>query len=148
VRVWGFTALLCLLGSLAVTRLAMAEVVIVNDAVSVRQVEYSTLRLTFTKRLTHWPSGQVISVFVYPDRNRDHVDFAKRQLGLFPYQLRDLWDRAVFSGTGQPPYLVYSAEEMLHKVALTRGAIGYLKQLPKELPEGVRVLVVKERDFE
>jgi hypothetical protein len=60
---------------------------------------------------------------------------------MFPYQLRRVWDRQLFSGTGQAPSVVTSQDEMLRRVAATPGAIGYVASLPANAP--VRHLEVR-----
>ena len=47
---------------------------------------------------------------------------------MFPYQLRNVWDRLVFSGAGQSPHVVNTLEEMYEQVSSTPGAIGYTTQ--------------------
>jgi hypothetical protein len=51
-------------------------------------------------------------------------------LSIFPYVLRNYWDRMVFSGTGQSPSEVGSAAEMRERLLNSPGSIGYL---PAEL---------------
>lgn len=86
------------------------------------------LRSIFSMRLRTWPNGVPIQVFVLPDNVPLHSKFAKKKLNIFPYQLRSIWDRLVYSGTGQAPFTVRSEEEMHTKVATTPGAIGYLSE--------------------
>jgi hypothetical protein len=57
-----------------------------------------------------------------------HANFVKHVLGLYPRQLRRVWDRRTYSGTGQAPQQVGSMTEMLSKVANTPGAVGYLPE--------------------
>lgn len=76
-------------------------------------------------RKHYWEDGTEIKVFVLDDTNALHTEFCKTALGMFPYQLRRLWDRQVFSGTGTTPITVKSIEEMQQRVASTAGAIGY-----------------------
>jgi len=98
-------------------------------------------RLYFSMRLLNWPTGQRVTVFVLPDDHELHSAFAKQVLGLFPYQLRGVWDRQVFSGTGQAPITVADEAEMQRRVAATPGAIGYAWSLPADAK--VRVLEVR-----
>lgn len=51
----------------------------------------------------------------------------KTVLGIYPYQLRQSWDRLIYSGFAQAPFLVESEKEMLRRVAETPGAIGYVR---------------------
>lgn len=92
-------------------------------------------------RLHTWPDGTAIKVFVMPDDAPLHAAFSKEKLNVFPYQLRSAWDRLVFSGTGQAPDTVASAEEMLARVASTPGAIGYLTK--SKADSRVNVLQIK-----
>lgn len=84
------------------------------------------LRSVFSMRLRTWQNGVPIRVFVLPDDVPLHSIFSKKKLNLFPYQLRSAWDRLVYSGTGQAPFVVHSEEEMRTKIATTPGSIGYL----------------------
>ncbi|MEN8822674.1 MAG: hypothetical protein ABF271_16395 [Abyssibacter sp.] len=85
-----------------------------------------TLRAVFSMRQQTWPNGQRVQVFVFPDHSQDHQHFCKHMLGTFPYVLRAIWDRLVFTGTGFAPIEVQSADEMRRRVNQTPGAIGYL----------------------
>ncbi len=86
------------------------------------------LRDIFLMRVTRWLNGERIRVFVLPDAHPLHVRFAKEILGVFPYQLRAAWDRMVYSGTGVPPTVVESPEELRRRIDETPGAIGYLEE--------------------
>lgn len=92
-------------------------------------------------RLRTWPDGRPIRVFVLEDHDPTHNRFAKTILSIFPYQLRRLWDRLVYSGTGQAPNTVGSQEEMRTRVATTPGAIGYLEK--DQADASVRVVEVQ-----
>ncbi len=87
-----------------------------------------TLREVFFMRLTTWPDGSPIKVFVLPDDNPLHIQFAKQILGVFPFQLRSAWDRLVYSGTGFAPTVVESEKEMRERVDHTPGSIGYVEK--------------------
>jgi ABC-type phosphate transport system substrate-binding protein len=103
-------------------------VAIVHPSVEQEQISLSLAKQIFAMKLKQWPGDGPIKVFVLPDRYPLHVRFSKQILDLFPVQLRLVWDRQVFSGTGQAPQVVDSEEEMLRFVADTPGAIGYLSR--------------------
>jgi ABC-type phosphate transport system substrate-binding protein len=90
------------------------------------ELSRNSLRAIFAMRTTAWPDGSPIRVFVLQDKNKVHVSFCKDILGMFPYQLRRVWDRQVFSGTGTAPTIVKTEQEMRIRVAETQGAIGYM----------------------
>lgn len=80
----------------------------------------------FTMRLRQWPGGTPIHVFVLPDDAALSNEFCREELGTYPYVLRSLWDRMVFTGTGLAPTVVRSEQEMRARVNDTPGAIGYI----------------------
>ncbi|MGR9044926.1 MAG: hypothetical protein ACU83N_06505 [Gammaproteobacteria bacterium] len=85
------------------------------------------LREIFFGRRTRWPDGSQLRVYVLPDQHPVHIRFTKEILGVYPYQLRSAWDRMVYSGTGTPPVVVDSLEEMLVQIRQVPGAIGYIE---------------------
>lgn len=89
-------------------------------------------------RLRKWEDGSTIKVFVLPDKHPLHVEFSKNILHVFPYQLRNSWDRLVFSGTGEEPIQVATEQQMRARVGSTPGAIGYLSR--SMIDETVRVI--------
>lgn len=88
----------------------------------------NALRAIFGMRLRKWKDGTPIKVFVLPDDDPLHIAFSKHILQVFPYQLRNAWDRLVFSGTGEEPITVNSEQQMREKINSTPGAIGYLSR--------------------
>ena len=79
-------------------------------------------------RNQHWPDGSPIKVFVLHDESSLHKQFAKKNLHVFPYKLRRIWDRNIYSGTGTAPITVDSEEEMMEAIATHTGALGYANQ--------------------
>jgi hypothetical protein len=86
------------------------------------------LREIFFGRRTQWPDGSPLKVYVLPDQNAVHIRFVKEILGIYPYQLRSAWDRMIYSGTGVPPIVVDSVEQMQIKIQQTPDAIGYIEK--------------------
>jgi ABC-type phosphate transport system substrate-binding protein len=84
------------------------------------------LSAIFKMRFLKWKDGTAITVFVLPDDNPLHKQFSKQILNVFPHQLRRIWNKAVFSGSGQAPITLKSVEEMKEKISTTPGSIGYL----------------------
>ncbi len=109
-----------------------AQELIANMGLASSDLSRNEARLFFTMRLQNWFNDQPVKVFVLPDDNPLHGAFTKTILGLFPYQLRRVWDRQLFSGTGQVPVTVSNEDEMLRRVASTPGAIGYAERVPHD----------------
>lgn len=121
--------LLGMLSSISVARADGHFEVVTHSAINERNLSSNSLRAIFGMRQRAWPDGTPIKVFVLADDMPLHNSFAKEKLNAFPYQLRQAWDRLVFSGTGQAPTKVSSSEEMFDQVASTPGAIGYLEKI-------------------
>ncbi len=103
-------------------------VVIAHPDVPIETLSTVGLRAIFGMRKRTWQQGEAIKVYVLPDNNSVHNRFAKQVLQTFPYNLRRIWDRRVYSGTGQSPYAVGSQEEMRRAISSTENAIGYISR--------------------
>ncbi|MCC6135745.1 MAG: hypothetical protein IT491_10320 [Gammaproteobacteria bacterium] len=119
----------------------IAQDLIVNQDWPAVPLDRNDVRLYFTLRLKLLDNQRPVKVFVLPDEHPLHRRFAKNILGLFPYQLRQVWDRQLFSGTGQVPITVATEQEMLEQVTATPGAIGYVESGSN--PPQVRILEVR-----
>lgn len=106
---------------------APAVDVVVHPTQPDSAVSRSLARGVFGMRVRAWPDGVPVRVFVLDDAQPLHEEFCKSVLQMYPYQLRQNWDRLLYSGTGQPPVVVASEEEMLTRVAETPGSIGYVR---------------------
>lgn len=131
--------LICLLSLLSGV---VSADVIVHPEIQSKQVSRQYLLSIFSMRTRTWPDQKPVRVFVFPYKHSAHQNFTKNTLRIFPYQLRNIWDRAVFSGAAQSPTVVYSQEEMLKVVSETEGAIGYLPGSLQEV-EHVHVLEIR-----
>lgn len=105
--------------------------VIVHPGYPENAIARSLLRGVFGMRVRAWPDGTPVHVFVLPDDDPLHDEFSKSVLQMYPYQLRQNWERLLYSGTGQQPITVTSEAELLQRVAGTRGAIGYAAAPPR-----------------
>jgi ABC-type phosphate transport system substrate-binding protein len=120
---------------------ALAVEVIAHPSVATNRLSLVTAKAMFGMRQTRWPDGNPVRVFVLPDGHFVHQAFSKEVLNLYPYQLRQTWDRQVYSGTGQAPVEVATEEEMLARVSRTPGAIGYVRKV--NVNEPVRVIPIQ-----
>lgn len=120
---------------------AAALEVITNPINETNTLSISTLRSIFSMRMTQWPDGTPIRVFVMGDKEPLHSAFSKQVLGVFPHQLRRAWNRQIYSGTGQAPAKVNTEAEMRTMVEQTPGAIGYLAE--EQNNEQVRVIEIE-----
>ena len=113
---------------LALSAPTSAVDLVVNKDAPVQNMSLSMVRAIFSMRMTSWPGGMPIHVFVLGDKTPLHAEFSKQILGVFPHQLRRAWNRQIYAGTGQAPSKLESEEEMRKQVAETPGAIGYISE--------------------
>jgi hypothetical protein len=137
-----FTRLLlfCYLLTVCVCQ-ASDETLITHPSVGLDSLTQNEARLYMTMRLTQWPNGRRVQVFVLSDNHPLHQGVAKGILGLYPYQLRRAWDRQLFSGTGPAPITVATEAELIERVGSTPGALGYASA--RVLDARVRILEVR-----
>ena len=126
------------LSILLASPLAASAGIIVNQDVEGHSISVATLRNIYTLRQTLWPNRQPIVVFVLPDDHPVHEAFAKEKLGLYPYRLRQTWDRMSFSGMASAPIEVKDENEMRARVRTTPGAIGYTSK--DTVYDGIKIL--------
>jgi hypothetical protein len=103
--------------------------IISNRSVNLNSLSLASARSIFGMRKVKWPDDARIQVFVLADKHPTHVALCKERLNLFPYQLRQSWDRLVYSGMAQAPIEVANEEELINRVAATPGAIGYVRKV-------------------
>ena len=115
-------------------------VAITSSSYNPGEISRNTLRAIFLMRYAKWEDGMPVKVYVFADAESGHETFSKEVLKIFPRQLRQAWDRQVFSGLGQYPEQVSSAKEMLAKVKATPGSVGYISI--QEVNKDVRILQI------
>lgn len=115
--------------------------IIAHKTVPNSLIRLAEARAIFGMRQVKWPDGGLVRVFVLNDGNPLHGAFCKEQLNIYPYQLRQSWDRLIYSGMAQAPTEVASEAEMLARVAATPGAIGYVSRANNN--PAIRVLHVE-----
>lgn len=107
---------------------SQAVEIVAHPSVEVSSLSPHQLRNIFFMRNLNWPNGSPVRVYVLDDNHKLHKQFSKQILKVFPYKLRRVWDRYLFSGTGQVPITVNSEDEMMEAVSSTKNAIGYMNK--------------------
>lgn len=121
-------AVLCFFAASS-TRVTATEIV-VNKSVTTADYSTADIRAIFTMKKRFWSNNRQIKVYVLPDSNPLHKDFVKNVLNMFPHQIRRVWDRMAYSGTGTVPVELGSEQEMMDKIANTPDSIGYINSKP------------------
>lgn len=115
--------------------------IIANPSVSIDSLSLASARSIFGMRQVKWPDNSHIQVFVLADTHPTHVALCKERLNLFPYQLRQSWDRLVYAGMAQAPTQVRNEEELVDKVAATPGAIGYIRKVKPN--DAIKIIAIQ-----
>jgi hypothetical protein len=131
-----FVGVLLLLFSLQAT----AVDIIVHRKQAGATLSPASVRALFGMHQPTWPDGRPVRLFVLPDTHPAHALLCKEVLNLYPYQLRQYWDRLAYSGLMPLPVEVASEEEMIDRVATTPGALGYVGKVKANA--SVKVLAV------
>lgn len=134
-------ALLAFLVAYGSAQEARAAELIVNTDNPIRSITKKQLKDLYMLRRSSWDDGEVAVIVALPDQHQTHKTFAKRVLGVFPYKIRRVWDKAIFAGLSRAPIIVESEEELISVVAKTKGAIGYTNSEIKN--DNVHTLKVK-----
>jgi ABC-type phosphate transport system substrate-binding protein len=103
-----------------------ATEIVVNKTVPTADYSTEDIRAIFAMQKRIWPNNRQIKVYTLSDSNPLHKDFVKNNLNMFPHQIRRIWDRMTYSGTGTVPIELDSEQEMIDKIANTPDSIGYL----------------------
>ena len=131
----------CVLLAVLPSLSAEAVEIIAHKGVAVSRLSLANARAIFGMRQVKWPDDSLIRVFVLADQHPLHIALCKEDLNIYPYQLRQSWDRLVYSGMAQAPREVATEEEMLALVATTPGAVGYVSRINNN--SSIRVLHVE-----
>ena len=139
-------AFLFVLGSLALTAMAQAQVlVIANPSVKSADVSKSDLRDVFSGNASSLSDGsRVTPVLLKGGAIND--EFLSTYIGKNDTAFRASWRSLVFSGQASMPKSLDSDAAMVDYVAHNAGAIGYISKAAPH--EGVKVLNVRQADAE
>lgn len=96
----------------------------------------------FTLKRQLWQDGTPVQVVTLSPNASDHLEFIQSVLKLFPYQVKRLWERQVFTGSALRPLQVETYDELIEKVASTRGAVGYIKQSKLKAKADEKVTII------
>lgn len=129
------------LAGLSMGQPVQAVELIAHPSLSERTLSKNKARALFYMRNRVWSDGSPVTIFVLNDDSALHRSFSKQRLGLFPYRLRRVWDRHLYSGTGRIPERVENSSEMIKRVASTPGAIGYADR--ESIDEGVQIIEIR-----
>ncbi|MEA1990441.1 MAG: hypothetical protein U9N57_14715 [Pseudomonadota bacterium] len=128
--------------SLPAQMISAETVVIGNSQIKIENISSKSLGRIYAMQVKNWPDGQKIKVFTYSTQKELYRDFVISETKMQPHQLERLWNRLIFTGTGRAPIVVGNEKEMLQKIRMTPGAIGYVEAT--ENLSGIKSLEVEK----
>jgi hypothetical protein len=135
------TMLICILALLSVISADAQVVVIANRSVSETSLTAADVLDLYLLNSNTWSDGQVVELMCLRENPAEEKKFFEL-LRRSPLEMRKVWLRAQLSGQARPPEMITSQEDMVRRVAGTRGAIGFVA---KEKVQGnVKILLVIE----
>lgn len=133
-----------------------ADVIVwAEDSNSVTLDRY-TLQKIFTRKVTKWPNGQPIQVFIKPMYSVEHRDFVLTVLGMSLFTYLNMLDnndeeyryqRISNPGKQQRQFIieVSSDKQMLQKIEQLPGSIGYVNY--KVFIGSKEVIIINETEI-
>jgi hypothetical protein len=121
---------------------AQDVMIVVNRGSTVSQITETQLRDIFTGTRSRFDDGgRAIPVLL--KGGPVHEVFLHRHIRETPDEFRIRWRKAVFTGQGSMPREFVSETALLEYVAVTPGAIGYVRRVNN--PDAVKGLAVYDR---
>lgn len=99
-------------------------VILASDNVSHITIETVSNLYSFRQKLM--PNNQKVRLTHLPINSADTIGFTQKVFNYYPYQLKRLWDRAIFSGKARSPKSFKNYDDLLHFIKSHNNAIGYL----------------------
>ncbi len=104
---------------------ATTVLVIAHSKVPVDTITKVDLRDIYLGDIRQWKDGTEIVVVDTKPRNKTKECFYS-YIGKSPSRMKSIWIKKLLSGEGNPPEVVESDTDAVHKVASTPGAIGFV----------------------
>ncbi len=115
-------------------------VIIANPGVTADSLSREAISDIYQGHKGKWENGRTIRV-VMLKKGATHERFSEEVVGLSTANLKKLWKKVIFSGSGTPPKILRSEDKCVEYIAATDGAIGYISTATNH--EGVKVIEIQ-----
>ena len=115
--------------------------VIANKSVPKNEISSSELLDFYIGDVRYWSNDNPVIVFDLEPKGEIKKAFYKF-LGKSTSRMKSIWMKKMLSGEGDPPEAISSEEELLQRVAKTKGALGFISN--EKVSDDVKVLVIIE----
>jgi len=117
--------------------------IIANADINETVITSETVRSIFLGKKVKWENGDQIIIVTLDAEAQVHEQFLKLFIKKTPYSFTNFWQIKLFTGKGVPPISFPTEEDVIHYVAATQGAVGYISASHSENDlENVKILRV------
>ncbi len=117
--------------------------VIAYKSAPIDEISVSQLVDFYTGDERFWGDEDPVIVFDLEPKGEIKKTFYK-YLGKSTSRMKSIWMKRMLSGEGEPPEAIKSEDEMLHRVAITKGSIGFISYT--KVSNDVKVLAIIDKN--
>ena len=118
---------------------ALAEVVVIGHPGGPDSITANQVRDIYLNRSQQLPDGQKAVPFELQAGDAIRSEFHDKITGRNDAQLKAFWSQQVFTGRGQPPQELGTADAVKNSVSSTLGSIGYIDST--QVDDSVKVIL-------
>lgn len=107
-------------------KLSAVDIIVWAETSSSITLDRYTIQRIFTRKVTKWPDGTNITVFIKPVISMEHKEFVYKILKISPFYYQQLLEQQTFSGKASSVVEVQSDSQMHRKITSIEGSIGYV----------------------
>ena len=112
---------------------AESKVLIILASDNINNISVETVSNLYSFRQKLMPNHQKAKLTSLPSDSTATIYFTQKIFNYYPYQLKRIWERAIFSGKARRPKEFNNADELLNYIKSNNNAIGYLYITPADL---------------
>ena len=144
VLITGFAIGMGMLGGMPAARSGSPHepVIIVNAMNTMSTIDRKSVVQFFLKKKTRWPNGELVLPADLGEASGVRESFSDRVLGRSVSEVKNYWQRNIFSGHKVPPPEFEREDEVAAYVREHPGAVGYVSETSKA--GGNKILSLQE----
>lgn len=108
-------------------------IILASDNIDTLSLDSISNLYAFRQKLM--PNNQRAQLTSLPINSEDTIGFTQKFFNYYPYQLKRIWDQAIFSGKARRPKQFDNGSELLSFIKENDNVIGYLMIEVSNLPQ-------------
>jgi len=129
----------------AFSALAEEKKLIILASDNIESISLDTISNLYAFRQKLMPNSQRAQLTSLPLNSEDTIGFTQKFFNYYPYQLKRIWDQAIFSGKARRPKQFDNKDDLLDFIKSNNNAIGYLiieKSALHQVKEAYNVIAI------